>query len=87
LLDIWLHIARRNSESVADRILDSIERSCSLLGAQPRLGRERPEIQAGARSIVIERWLALYWVTARGVQIVRIVDGARDVSAIEWTSE
>jgi hypothetical protein len=37
------------------------------------------------RSIVIERWLALYRAAEHGVQIVRILDGGRDLSAIEWT--
>ncbi len=35
----------------------------------------------------IERWLALYRVTDDGAQIVRIVDGARDLAAMEWASE
>jgi len=58
-----------------------------LLNDHPRLGRARPEIQPEARSIVIERWLALYRMTEDGAQVVRIIDGARDSSAIEWTPE
>jgi toxin ParE1/3/4 len=87
LLDIWVHVARHSGESVADRVLDSIEQSSRMLQEHPRLGRARPEIQPEARSIVIERWLALYRVTEDGVQIVRILDGARDVAAIEWPPE
>jgi toxin ParE1/3/4 len=87
LLDIWLYVAKRNSEAVADRIYDSIEQSCRLLKDHPQLGRARPEIQPEARSIVIERWLALYRTTEQGVQIMRILDGGRDLSAIEWTPE
>ena len=87
LLDIWLYVAKRNSEAVADRVNDSIEQACRLLNEHPQLGRARPEIQPEARSIVIERWLALYRITEGGVQIVRILDGARDLSAIEWTPE
>jgi toxin ParE1/3/4 len=85
LLDIWLHVATHNSEAVADRIYDSIEQSCRLLSDHPHLGRARPEIQPEARSLVIERWLALYRVTEDGAQIVRIIDAARDLSAIEWS--
>jgi toxin ParE1/3/4 len=79
LLDIWLYVATHNSEAVADRVYDSIERTCGLLNDHPRLGRARPEIQPEARSIVIER--------EDGAQVVRIIDGARDLSAIEWTPE
>jgi hypothetical protein len=42
------------------------------------LGRARPKIDAEARSLVIERWLARYRVTDDSAQIVCIVDGARD---------
>ncbi len=87
LLDIWFYVATHNAEAIADRVYDSIERTCGLLSEHPRLGRARPEIELEARSIVIGRWLALYRVTEDGAQIVRIIDGARDLSAIEWTPE
>ena len=37
--------------------------------------------------LVIDRWLALYRLMHDGVQIVRIVDGARDLSKLEWGPE
>jgi toxin ParE1/3/4 len=83
LLDIWLYVAAHNSEAVADRIYDRIAESCRLLADHPQLGRARPEIQPEARSLVIERWLALYRVTEYGAQIVRIIDAARDLSALQ----
>lgn len=33
---------------------------------------------------VVERWLALYRITEEGPQIVRVLDGARDLSALDW---
>lgn len=84
LLDIWLYVATHNSEAVADRVYDSIEQVCGLLREHPRLGRVRLEIHPAARSIAIERWLALYRLTEDGAQIVRVIDGARDLSAIKW---
>lgn len=87
LLDIWLYIVPRNSEAVADAIYDRIEQSCARLKQYPQMGRARPEIADDARSLVIDRWLALYRVTEYGAQVVRIIDGARDLTAIEWTPE
>jgi toxin ParE1/3/4 len=55
-----------------------------LLKDHPRLGRARPDIQPEARSLVIERWLALYRATEGGAQIVCIVDAARELFAIDW---
>ena len=63
-----------------DRVYDSIEQTRALLND---LGRARPEIQPEARSIVIEPWLALYCIAEDGAQVMRIMDGARDLSAIE----
>jgi len=45
-------------------IYDRIEMSCVRLVQHPQLGRARPEIAPDARALVIERWLALYRVTA-----------------------
>jgi toxin ParE1/3/4 len=64
---------------------NAIQKQSRIVSTQ--LGRARPEIHAEARSIVIERWLALYRMTEHGVQIVRVLDGGRDLSAIEWTPE
>ena len=87
LLDIWLHIARQTSETAADHVLDRIEETCRRLARHPELGPVRPQIAEEARSLVIQRWLALYRVTSHGVQIVRIIDGARDLKRVEWARE
>jgi len=87
LLDIWLYIAPRNSEAVADRVYDRIEEACRQLGRYPQLGPARLEIAEDARALVIERWLALYRLVDDGAQVVRIVDGSRDLTKIEWTPE
>jgi toxin ParE1/3/4 len=86
LLDIWLYIDAQNSH-VADQVYDRIEKSCQLLRDHPQLGPARPEIAEDARVLVIERWIALYRLTDDGVQVVRIIDGARDFTKLEWTPE
>jgi toxin ParE1/3/4 len=86
LLDIWLYIDAQNSH-VADRVYDRIEKTCQLLRDHPQLGSARPEIAEDARALVIERWIALYRLTDDGVQVVRIIDGARDFTKLEWTPE
>jgi toxin ParE1/3/4 len=81
ILYIWQHIATSDLHS-ADRVLDRIEARCEQLKEFPRLGPRRPDVFAGARALVIERWLALYRIDEYGPRIVRIVDGAQDPSAI-----
>jgi len=87
LLDIWLYVAPRSSEAVADQIYDRLEERCQLLTEHPQLGPARPEIAEDARALVIERWLALYRLIDDGAQVVRIVDGSRDLTQIEWPLE
>jgi len=87
LLDIWLYIARQNSEAATDRVFDRIEDACRTLARHPELGVARSEIADEARSLVVQRWLALYRLTSDGVQIVRIIDAARDLKRIEWARD
>lgn len=86
LIDIWLYIAERNPK-IADTIYDRIEARCGRLQTYPEIGRARPEIAKDARSLVIDRWLLLYRVMKSGVQVVRIIDSARDIAMIDWTPE
>ncbi len=83
LLGIWLYIEPRNPHA-ADQVYDRIEKSCQQLRDYPQLGPARPEIGEGARVLIIERWIALYRLVEDGVQIVRIIDGARDLTRLEW---
>jgi toxin ParE1/3/4 len=86
LLDIWEWIAS-DKLATADRVYDAIEKRCNSLREHPQLGRPRPEIAEGARSLVMERWFVFYRIVEDGVQIVRVVDGARDLSKMAWTLE
>jgi toxin ParE1/3/4 len=86
LLGIWLYIEQRNPR-VADQVYDRIEKSCELLRDHPQIGPARPEFGEGARALVIDRWIALYRLVEDGVQVVRIIDGARDLTRLEWTPE
>lgn len=81
ILSIWQHIALSNLRA-ADRVLDHIEERCEQLSKFPRLGPLHPEISGSARALVIERWLAIYRITPDGAQVVRIVDGAQDLSRL-----
>jgi toxin ParE1/3/4 len=82
ILDIWLWIARDSNVKLADDIVERIERRATALGDHPEMGVARPEIAPDARSLVVERWLILYRVEAYGAQVVRVVDGARDLTRL-----
>lgn len=67
--------------------MDVIEDRCNLLRHQRHLGPSRSDLAVDARILTIERWIVLYRLIDDGVQIVRIVDGARDLTKLEWTPE
>lgn len=63
-------------------MLDDIEEKCLLLADQPGLGPERPDIAFGLRYFPARRYLILCRERSGGVEIVRVVHGARDVPAL-----
>ncbi|MBX3569995.1 MAG: type II toxin-antitoxin system RelE/ParE family toxin [Rhizobiaceae bacterium] len=87
LLDIWGYVAERGGLRVADAVYDRIAERCGMLRSHPQLGRARPEIAGEARSISVERWIVFYRTMGIDVQVVRIIDGARDLAQFEWTAE
>jgi toxin ParE1/3/4 len=84
MLDIWLWIAERGGERLADDILDRMELRVARLSLYPRLGRKRPDIAEGARVLVVERWLVLYDADESDVRIFRVIDGASDLRRLRW---
>lgn len=78
LIELWLYIAEDNP-AAADRLLDEIEAKCRLLSEQPRLGPARPDIRPELRYFPIGSYLILYREITGGVEIVRVVHGARDL--------
>jgi len=81
LIDIWVYIAHDNIRA-ADRVLDEIEDSFFLLAEQPRLGRERPDIAPELRYLPVRRYLILYRDIPEGIEIIRVVHGARDIRSL-----
>lgn len=79
LEEIWLHIALDNP-AAADGVLDQIAQTCSLLLANPKMGRARPELAPELRSFPASRsYILFYRPVWNGVEIVRVLHGARDV--------
>lgn len=62
----------------ATRFLAKIEAQCRRLGENPQLGPARPEIAPDLRLWVVDKYLILYRVVTDGVEVVRVVHGARD---------
>lgn len=76
LIEIWLYIATDN-QIIADRILDQIEAKCQMLAKNPGIGQSRPDISPELRYFPVGNYLILYREIKDGIEIVRVVHGAR----------
>ncbi len=85
LLDIYVVIGLENP-AAAERLYDRIASKAEALAHFPRLGPRRPDIRPAARVLVEGPYLILFEThpdTDEGpidrVEIVRVVDGRRDL--------
>ena len=80
LSDIWQFIAE-DSDDQADAFIDLVDQKFQLLAQQSGLGRRREELAEGLRSFPVGRYVIFYLPIPGGVQIVRVLHGARDIEA------
>jgi toxin ParE1/3/4 len=81
LIAIWEYIADDNPSS-ADRLLDMLDGRINRLAEHPLLGPARPDIARDLRYLVFDNYLVLYRVLDDAVEVVRVLHGARNLSAI-----
>lgn len=85
LLELWVTIAEENP-TAADEILDVIQATATLLGTQPEMGRARPEVAEGLRSLPTRTpYLIFYLPDDDGLLVVRVLHHARDID-VEYFS-
>jgi toxin ParE1/3/4 len=80
LADIWAYIAE-GSVKHADRFAALINREFRALSRQTLMGRSRPELAAGLRSFPVGRYLIFYLPLPKGIEVVRVLHGARDIES------
>ncbi len=78
LIEIWLFIAADNQEA-ATRVLHSLNEKFLLLAKNGKLGPARPDIAPDLRYFVEGNYLILYRESAEGIEVVRVVHGARNL--------
>lgn len=81
LIDIWVTIALDNREA-ANRLHQDFEGRFRQLAAFPESGPLRADIADGLRSLTCRNYVILYRTVADGVEIVRVVHGARDLASL-----
>lgn len=81
LLDIWSYTEAAWGEAKADSYLMEIDAVFRQLGDNPQLGKARPEVQDGYRSIAVNRHVVFYTVSGDSgfVNIIGVLHARMDV--------
>jgi len=79
-VEIWAYIAQDNPDA-ADRLLNRFDDLFCLLASQPFLGKRIEELAPNLRVIPTGSYLIFYRPTEDGIEIVRILHAARDITA------
>lgn len=78
LKDIYQYGLRQWGQAKSDRYLEALKGTFWSLTEQPLMGTERPELLAGIRSFPAESHVLFYRVTARSVEIIRVLHSRQD---------
>jgi toxin ParE1/3/4 len=81
LAEIWSYIAD-DSVANADAFIDELYETMEVLSRQPGSGRRREELASGIQSFPFGRYIIFYRAVTGGIEIVRVLHGARDIENI-----
>ena len=84
LLQIIRYIARESgSHEIALRYMEKLRQECRRLAALPgTMGRARPELGEGIRSIPYGNYVILFRYNGPYLEIVSIIEGHRDIEEL-----
>ncbi len=75
--EIWLYIAQ-DSPDAADKFIRVLASRFPMLASMPKIGQQREELSARLRSFPVGNYVIFYRPVESGVEIVRVLHGARD---------
>ncbi len=78
---IWNYIAADN-QSAADGLIERFYQTFTLIAGQPGMGRLAENLKPGLYRLPVGNYAALYRVTPRYIEIVRVIHGARDIDSL-----
>jgi plasmid stabilization system protein ParE len=84
LLEIADWVGKRNPDA-ADRLVERLQAACQMLYRRPALGHVRRDLAPDREDIrfwPVGRYLIVYRERKKGIEVVRIVSGERDLRAL-----
>ena len=79
MADIVEYIAVHNV-TAARRLLDRFDDLFSQLAQNPEMGQRREELAPSARTMLIGNYVVVFRPISDGVEVIRVVHGARDMA-------
>lgn len=80
LTEIWDYIAE-DSATRADIFIETIEQKLKILAERPSMGRMRDILGDGLHSFPVGRYVIFYRPLQDGIDVIRVLHGARDLEA------
>lgn len=77
--EIWSYLAVRDL-SAADQLIDQLDATLEVIASTPRMGRRMEELAPNLRSFPVGNYLIFYRPLEDGVQLIRLLHGARDIT-------
>ncbi len=81
MAEIWDYIAADSIEH-ADRLIDLIDTKFKVLADQPGMGRSRSELATDLHSFAFGNYTIFYVPLSNGIDVVRVLHGARDIGTV-----
>jgi len=69
----------KDDPEAALRLIHRIGERCELLSRHPAAGEDRSELRPGIRSLPVGNYLVFYRPAENGIEVIRVLHGARDV--------
>ena len=79
--NIFSYVAELNTDS-AKKTIKELMQKFKLLAENPKIGRSHDELILNLRSFPYKNYLIFYFPIENGVEIYRVLHGARDIESL-----
>lgn len=76
------YLAAQSSLTSAERFLSGIDSTLQRMAQFPQIGRKRDELYPGSRSLPYAQYLIFYRLLNDDIEVLRVVSGYQDLTAL-----
>lgn len=81
LNEICNYIAEGNAKA-ASRLFDEIRKKCKLVANFPNMGKRYDKLMSNLRGFMVENYIVFYYPSEKGIYVLRVVSGYRDLESL-----